>query len=178
MNGLTPALQYFTVIKKKYLPLRWLLVLASKPYLQVYNKWKQFSEKTEGLNNLLFGHAPCLMLIMFGKIWNTSNIWSKSIKDHYCSPVCVLIWLASPNILAPFVYYYDADFGHTHPRWLLGVCVCVWWLVWYWFDQVMKHRESLVTKNVCSWLVAKDFMFDRSLRWENGKHFYMLIFFL
>jgi len=56
MNGLTPALQYFTVIKKKYLPLRWLLVLASKPYLQVYSKWKQFSEKTEGLNILLFGH--------------------------------------------------------------------------------------------------------------------------
>lgn len=23
------------------------------------------------------------------------------------------------------VYYYDGDFGHTHQRWLLGVCVCV-----------------------------------------------------
>ena len=23
------------------------------------------------------------------------------------------------------VYYYDGDFGYTHQRWLLGVCVCV-----------------------------------------------------
>ena len=124
-------------------------------------------------NILLFVHLVWCCLIMFGKIWNPSNIRSKSIKHHYISRVwCALF----------------GSFGWLHQACLACTCVLlwcrflvisiqngcwehVWWLVWYTFGHVIKLRKSLVTKHVWSWLVTKHFMFDWSLRWENREVF-------
>lgn len=128
MKDITPALQYFTVIKKKYLPLRWLLVLASKPYLQVYNKWKQFSEKTEGLNILLFGHLVwCWSYLVKFEIHQTSDKKASKITIVLVFECSVwLVSLASPNILAcTCVLLWCRFWSHASKMAVGSVCVCL-----------------------------------------------------